>query len=145
MMTGIKTLSICLLLSFLLSSTAYSQRAQVNSFGDTVLVFSVRESRELLRKLIVSEEYKELFSVCDQQRALLNDIYSKDSLIKVRMSRVINNCNETIKLQKTQLDLLAEHVQEQARIIRRQKFYKWVATLVGTATTGFLAYKYITK
>lgn len=132
-------------MSFLLSSTAYSQRAQVNSPGDTVLVFSVQESRELLRKLFVLEEHKELLSVCDQQRALLNGIYSRDSLIKLQMKRVINNCNETIKLQKSQLDLLAEYAQEQARSIRRQKFYKWAAILVGTAATGFLSYKYITK
>ena len=99
----------------------------------------------MLRKLFVLEERRELLSICDQQRALLNGIYSKDSLLKIRMNRVINNCNETIKLQKSQLDLLAKHIQEQARTIRRQKFYKWTAILVGTATTGFLGYKYLTK
>jgi hypothetical protein len=132
-------------MSFLLSSTVYSQRAQVSSPGDTILVFSVWESRELLRKLFVLEEYKELFSVCDQQRALLNNIYSRDSLVKIQMKRVINNCNETIKLQRSQLDLLAKYAQDQSRSIRRQKFYKWAAILVGTTATGFLSYKYITK
>lgn len=134
-----------MLLSLSISQTAFTQQRVFIIDGDTLIgntpeeqafwvkqYFKVKELEKLDSINLTVIVYKD--SVIDSQRQIID---KKDILIE--------NDGEIIDMQKEIIQTLDNELSEQKKAVRRQKFYKWTAIIIGGSGTTVLTYLYLTK
>ncbi len=136
---------------FLVSFSAFSQVEKVAYpaiivyQGDTLLAFTTDQGRKLS---VLNEERKECIEInkdlIKQKEEYQITIREKDkqltNLTKVKADQdtIINSLNENLSIAKTQRDVVTNQR-------NNQRAYKWTAIGVGSFTTLFMSYLFITK
>jgi 4-diphosphocytidyl-2C-methyl-D-erythritol kinase len=134
-----------MLIMLSLNLTAFSQQTHLNSKGDTVVCLSVDQAKFLLKKVHEVEELKELDSLSNQQLALCDSVFDANEQVIAEQGEIIRNQKEIVELKDYQINKLNEQLEIERKAVKRQKFYKWVAIVVGSGATAFMTFKYATK
>lgn len=132
------------LLTLSASLTAYSQKTILDK-GDTLICFTVKQSKFLLKEHYRAEECDTLKSICEAQSQLKDSVIKSDKKIQNDLSLVIKNKDSEIALQDLVIDDLRKKILLEQKATRRQKFYKWLSITGGCVATGFVGFLYITK
>lgn len=123
---------------------AYSQKA-VSVEGDTLVCFSVPQSKYILKQFYLVAEKDTLlsisetqFRVCESQKILYQEQIKAYEQIISRNTEIVNNLN-VISEQK---DITIKELQKQ---IRKQKIRTAISIGCGVVTTAFVSYLWVTK
>lgn len=128
-----------------MSLTAYSQVPTLNSNGDTVLCFYIKQAKYLAKEHYKAETYFKSDSICNlegKKKDLTIRMYEK---IEARLQTVVNN-QKTILLNKdTELNEVNLMLKKANKDLKRRKLLTRVSVIGGSVITLFIGYKYITK
>jgi len=130
---------------WLLSSQLYSQQIILSDKKDTLIGFTIPQSRFLLTTYYQTNLYKTLDSLCEQQRVQQDSIIDSQKEMMKDQNSIILNKNEIIEAKDFQIKNLDVAIQEEKKRTRKQKVYKWCAIAGGIVTTSAMGYLYITK
>lgn len=126
-------------MSLLTSIKAFSQKATLND-KDTVICFTVPQSKFLLKKYYQAEELFLLDSICEAQLSVYKDISSSNERVIKNQSLVIKNKDEEVRLKELEIGGLNELINDKEKEIATQKIYKWIAITSTIIVTCFIAF-----
>lgn len=127
-----------------MSLKGYSQSIMLNERGDTLVCFSVSQSKFLLKQCYRTEELDTLLSLCEKQNAELDSINKRNSVIMLNYKEIADNNTKIIGIKDYQIEKLNESLSQTNKDVRKQKVYKWIAIGVGTIIAGYSSYYIIT-
>jgi hypothetical protein len=128
-----------------LSSIAFSQVTVLDSKGDTTICFTIPQAKFLLKEHYKIQECDTLKSICEKQLSICDTALEWGRQISKNQMLVIKNKDEQIKLEEYQITKLKESLKGSQKEIRKQKFYKWSAIIVGGVATGYLGYRLLKR
>lgn len=102
--------------------------------NDTVICFSIPQSKILLTKITKGNESKELLTNCEDKTTLLNDLVKQHEVTISLMTRVSENKDGIINNKNQEIQIYQSEIKGLKKEIKRQKLYKWAAIL----TTGLV-------
>ena len=105
----------------------------LNDKGDTLVCFTVAQSKYLLKQVYRVAEYDTLLKVCEKQKSLCDTINAKNERIIYNCYSVNDRNDKMLKVKDYQIDKLTESLKASNKEIRKQKVYKWIAK--GSAIT----------
>ena len=119
---------------------AYSQRVVLDEKRDTMICFTVNQSKFLLKKVYELEKCDTLKSICNRQLVFKDKIIeNKDTVIK-SLKMINDNVNSMLKLKEHEVDRLKSALQVANDEARKQKRHKWFfigTTAVVSLFTGY--------
>lgn len=124
-------------MSLLTSIKAFSQRAILND-KDTIICFTVPQSKYLLKKYYQAEELLILDSICEAQLGGFKAISSSNERIIKNQSLVIKNKDEEVRLKELEIGGLNELINDKEKEIATQKTHKWIAITTTIILTCFI-------
>ena len=119
---------------------AYSQRVVLDEKRDTMICFTVNQSKFLLKKVYELEKCDTLKSICDSQLVLKDKIIKNKNSEIVAISMMNDNINSMLKLKEHEVDRLKSALQVANDEVRKQKRHKWFfigTTAVVSLFTGY--------
>ena len=128
-----------------MSSKIFSQVAELNKNGDTVICFSKAQAKFLAKEHYRADTYYQSDSICKKQikeKDLVINMYKK---IEDKQQQMLLNQTNIIKLKNDEVAELEGKIKTKDKEIKMQKFYKWVSIGVGGALSGYFGFKYVTK
>lgn len=132
-------------MGLLMNLKSFSQVAKLNN-KDTIICFSVSQSKFLLKEHYRAEKFSILDSLSTIQLMLCDSIKKENNEIKERYKFLLTNKKEEIQLREYQIQKLNEQVKQLNRKVNRQKFYKvGYMVLLGGITTHLAYQKFIKK
>jgi len=123
----------------------YSQQTVFTKSGDTLIAFTPAQSKFLLKKVYEVEAFRTLDSLNNLQLGYCDSVFESNDQVIAEQGEIIINQKEIIELKDYQIEKLNEQLEVERKATRRQKFGKWCAIVVGSATTSFMTWKYVTK
>jgi hypothetical protein len=117
----------------------------LNSAGDTTICISISQSKFLLKKYYEAEKFSNLDSICEHQLALSDSLYNSQKKVIASQSSIIQNDIEVINLKDEQIKSIAESLDKQKKRTRVQKVERQISIILGTITTLFMTYLWVTK
>ncbi len=132
-------LIMLLYLLLLASIQLYSQTTILNK-KDTLVCFSVPQSKYLLKKYHEAATFRQLNSVCERQLFFSDSVVAAEKEIILNQSLIIKNKDEVVSLKDYEITNLKEQLKSQVRKTNTQKVYKVIAITAGLFTAGFLGY-----
>lgn len=132
-------------LVLLLNLTAYSQQTVFTKTGDTLIAFTEAQYKFLLKKVYEVNELKEIDSIKTIHIAYCDSVFESNSQVIAEQGEIILNQKEIVELKDYQIGKLNEQLEIERKATRRQKVGKWIAICVGSASTGFMTWKWATK
>lgn len=127
----------------LATSHLYSQKVILNEKGDTSVIFSLNQSRYLLKAVYKVNELDSLNEICEHQNRLHDSIHVFDNKIIANDSIIHKNDTTAISLKQYEVDKEKSKRLEAEKATKRQKVYKWVIVTAEAIKDGFLVYLYI--
>lgn len=127
-----------------MSFPVYSQKTILDK-KDTLICFTVSQSKFLLKEHYRTIMVDSLNSICEAQLSICDSIRANDQIIYNNQVLMIQNKIEVIQVKDYEIGKLHETINDQKKTIRRQKTYKWLSIIGGGVLSGFLGYAYITK
>ena len=127
-----------------MSSICFSQKV-ISENNDTLVCFDLDQSKFILKEMNRAIYLDSISRISQSEIRLLNTTI-KDLEIIVQSQKeqiVLRDIDNGIS--KTETKLLKERNESLKKEIRLQKFYKWLSVGVGTITTSFMTYLYLTK
>ena len=127
-----------------MSSICFSQKV-ISENNDTLVCFDLDQSKFILKEMNRAIYLDSISRISQSEIRLLNTTI-KDLEIIVQSQKeqlVLRDIDNGIT--KTETKLLKERNESLKKEIRLQKFYKWLSVGVGTITTSFMTYLYLTK
>lgn len=124
-------------MSLLTSIKAFSQKA-ILSEKDTVICFTVPQSKFLLKKYYQAEELLILDSICEAQLVNFKGVSSSNERIIKNQSLLLKNKDEELRLKELEMGGLNELISDKDKEINKQKLYKWVAIVSGILLSSYL-------
>jgi hypothetical protein len=129
----------------LISSKAYSQRAIIDDKKDTSIAFTINQSKFLLKKINNLDLCDSLLKISETQIKQYDSIsVSKDIQISL-LKKYIANEKEINELCNSKIIILESEINNQMKLVKKQKMYKVVGILAGVVSTSFMTYLYIKK
>ncbi len=126
-----------MLLSLFLVSTSYSQTMVLNSKGDTLIGFTIPQSKFILKLPAKIKEQSGLLDICKQQSEYKDSVIIADSII-------ISAQATTIKNNAQQKDITAAMCQNDKNTLKseiiRQKRQKWLIIGISAAIISAKVY-----
>ncbi len=113
--------------------------------GDTLICISLPQSRFLIKEHYRANEQQSLDSLCELQRLYSDSIITVGNKIITDQRSIIKNDSSIIGFKDYQISTAAQMIKNEHRLARRQGFYKWVASIAGSAATTAMTYFYLTK
>lgn len=102
--------------------------------NDTVICFSIPQSKILLTKIAKGNESKELLTNYEGKSTLLSDLVNQhESTISI-LTRISDNKESIINNKNREIEIYQSEIKGLKKEIKRQKLYKWAAVL----TTGLV-------
>lgn len=127
-----------------MTSTCFSQKV-ISENNDTLICFDIEQSKYILKQMHRAAFFDTIQALDEAENKLLR-VTIKDLEIIVQSQKEQLSLNDIDKgIYKTENKLLKEKNESLKKEIRLQKFYKWVSIGVGTLTTSFMTYLYLTK
>lgn len=131
-------------LTLLMNLKLYSQKV-LKQGNDTLICFTVKESKFLLKQSIALKECDTLRSICELQREYADSIIKLGKKMEFDLNKLIENSNQEIRLRDYKISLLESDVKKYTYLYKKERFLKYFTIGVGAAFTGFITYLYITK
>lgn len=126
-------------MSLLTSIKAFSQKATLSE-KDTVICFTIPQSKYLLKKYYQAEELLILDSICEAQLSVFKDISSSNERVIKNQSLVLKNKDEEVRLKELEIGGLNELINDKEKEIATQKLYKWIAITSTIIVTCLIAF-----
>jgi len=124
-------------MTLLMSIKAFSQKATLSE-KDTVICFTIPQSKYLLKKYYQSEELLILDSICEAQLRGFKAISTSNERIITNQSLVLKNKDEEVRLRELEIGGLNELINDKEKEINKQKTYKWIAIASGLFFSSYL-------
>jgi len=129
----------------LMSSICFSQKLVKSNSGDSSICFSIDQCRILLKQL---NRVSYLDSLNNLNESTINAykeaVLTLNKLI-LEKDHQIGIKQEEISAFKIEVNNQKENVSSLKKELAREKIKKWISISVGTLTTGFMTYLWITK
>lgn len=126
------------------SLMTFSQQIILNDKGDTLICFSVNESKFLLKEYYRAKELDEVLKICETEKQISDTIIVRSLVIISDLKQVNANNQQIIKAKDYELEQANISIGIANKNVRKQKVYKWIAIGVGTTITGFSGYYILT-
>jgi hypothetical protein len=123
-----------------MSSKVFSQKAIVEKKGDTIICFTIPQAKFLLKEQYRLQMNDSLLSVCEVQKKECDSIRLITNRLIDKYEQSINLCMQYQGIQEIQIKGLNETIENQQKVIRREKRGKIVAIIGGSILSGFLGY-----
>lgn len=120
-----------------MSIKAFSQKA-ILSDKDTIICFTIPQSKYLLKKYYQAEELLILDSICEAQLSSFKAISNSNERIIKNQSLVLKNKDEEVRLKELEIGGLNELISDKDKEINKQKTYKWIAIVSGLLFSSYL-------
>lgn len=145
MLPSIKTLIVLVLCFWLKSSIVFSQAITLNSKGDTLLCFSVPQSKFLLKTYYGLEECKATDSITTNENKALKTIVSlKDSQI-LSLKEITAKTEQQVAIHKEAVDRMVEVVNDQNKSITKLQRKNYLLSVLGATGTLAMGILYLTE
>ncbi|OQA33118.1 MAG: hypothetical protein BWY54_01001 [Candidatus Dependentiae bacterium ADurb.Bin331] len=125
--------------------TVFSQQTVFTKTGDTLIAFTLEQSKFLLKKVYEVNELKELDSLNRLQLDYCDSVFVSNEQVILDQENIVLNQKEIIELKDYQISKLNEQLEIERKNVRRQKLFKWVAIISGSSLSGFMTWKWATK
>jgi len=112
---------------------------------DTLIAFSVPQSKFLLKEVYRANMLDSLLKLTEQQLVLSRNIIEADKEAFERYDEVIENNNSILKFRDAQIKENEKKIGRLNNEIIRQKRHKIIGIICGSVTTLFMGYLYISK
>ncbi len=133
------------LLILLTNTRIFSQKVQLSDNGDTLVCFSINQSKYLLKKYYELQELKSLYSICNQQLTASDSIKKYFYEISNSKDIILKNQKTEIGLREEQIEHLKVELQLEKKETDRQKRHKNFAIAGGVLSSCLFGYLWITK
>lgn len=110
-----------------MGSTLCSQTAVLNNKKDSLIAFTIKQSRFLQSEAFRANELGLLWSVCETQRLDLKEIIMNDKKEHINDSIINNNNMQALRLKQIEVDEQKSKLTIAETEIKKQKVQKWVA------------------
>jgi hypothetical protein len=127
-----------------LTSIAYSQQTVINSKGDTLICFSVEQSKFLLKQVYEVAKLTELNSNCEIRNTLQDSLIQSQSVTIQLLEKKADNLQKIIIYSDSINTILEEKLSDEQEKTIHQKNMKRVWIGVSSAVSGLFVY-YIIK
>jgi len=127
-----------------MSLPTYSQRSLIQD-KDTLICFNLAEAKFLLKKVVALKECDTLRKLDAIHIAHLDTTITSLKKINSNNSLLLLNKKEELSLKDYKISFLESSLKKQQKLYKRQKLYKILVGALGTLTTGFVTYLWITK
>ena len=125
---------------------AFSQKAIIYSPGkDTLICFSVPQARFLLKEQYRLQMTDSLLNVCELQNSECDTFRVKTNQLIEKYESAINLCIQYKDIQDAEINNLYITIENQKKVIKREKINKTLAIMGGGLLSGFFGYLLITK
>lgn len=115
----------------------FSQKPMLND-KDTVICFTIPQSKFLLKKYYQAEELFVLDSICEAQLSTLKLVNSSNESIIKKQSIMVKNKEEETRLKELEISSLNELISDKEKEIKKQKTQKWGFITLGVALITLL-------
>lgn len=127
-----------------MNSICFSQKV-ISANNDTLICFDLKQSKYILKEMNHAIFLDSINRLSQSEIRLLNTTIKDLQIIVESQKEQIILRDVDYKISKTETKLLKEKNESLKKEIRLQKFYKWLSIGVGTITTSFMTYLYLTK
>lgn len=127
-----------------MNSICFSQKV-ISENNDTLICFDLKQSKYILKEMNHAIFLDSIYRLSQSEIRLLNTTIKDLQIIVESQKEQIILRDVDYKISKTETKLLKEKNESLKKEIRLQKFYKWLSIGVGTITTSFMTYLYLTK
>jgi hypothetical protein len=127
-----------------MSSPSFSQKVILDD-KDTLIAFSVPQSKYLLKEVYRAIMLDSLLKLSDEQLTLSRSIILADKLAMDKYEEVIENNAFSLRIRDAQIREKDKTIVGQKREIVRQKRQKIIGIICGSVTTVFMGYLWISK
>lgn len=127
-----------------MSSPSFSQKVILDD-KDTLIAFSVPQSKYLLKEVYRAIMLDSLLKLSDEQLTLSRSIIEADKLAMEKYEEVVENSSLSIRIRDAQIREKDKTIVGQKREIVRQKRQKIIGIICGSVTTVFMGYLWISK
>jgi hypothetical protein len=127
------------------SQIAYSQSRVLVIEGDTVVLQTPEEHAFWVKQYYRVKELEKNASVDSLAYMKLDSNYVDCQLNLEDKNDQLVNTEKIVEFKDEEISTLNDLLTENKKAVRRQKFYKWTAIVIGTASTTLMTYLYLTK
>ena len=129
----------------LLNLKMFSQKLVLDKVGDTTICFSLPQGKYLLKQTYKVLELDTLLKLCDGQLVYCSTIVSQQEKNAIDYKLIINNNKDLVWIKDNEIAGLKLELINEKKALKQQKVYKWISIIGGTALSGFVGIKYLTK
>jgi hypothetical protein len=127
-----------------MSSPSYSQKVMLDG-KDTLIAFSVPQSKYLLKEVYRAIMLDSLLKLSDEQLTLSRSIIVADKLAMEKYEEVIENNAGALRIREVQIKEKDKTIRSLNAEVKRQKRQKVIGIICGSVTTVFMGYLWISK
>jgi phosphotransacetylase len=127
-----------------MSSKLYSQKIIVNG-NDTLICFSKKEARIILKEINKQKYYDSLNKICQEQISKYALVVQKMDSIALLQKNEIDNKEQIISNQIVELNSKNTQISELTNSVKVQKRQKIIAIVCGSITTAGSLYLWVSK
>ena len=128
-----------------LTSIAYSQQTVINSKGDTLVCFSVEQSKFLLKQVYEVAKLNELNYNCEVRNTVQDSLILSQSLTIELLEKKADNLQKIVFYNASINTILQEKLADEERKTKHQRNMKKVWMGVSGAVSGLFVYYVITR
>lgn len=129
----------------LMTSKIYSQKAIIEKPGDTLICFSVPQSKFLLKEYYRLQMIDSLLYVCEEQKLVYDANLKTCNRLSFKYEKQFENCSQYQKIQEHEIIRLNKLVDEQEKTIIREKRNQKILLVCSGLLTGFFGYLALTN
>lgn len=123
----------------------YSQKTLLSDNGDTLVCFSISQSKFLLKKYHELQEVNALYSICNQQLTASDSIKKYYHEISISKDLILKNQKTEIGLYQEQVEHLKTELELEKKETSKQKKHKNYAIAGGILSSCLFGYLWIKK
>jgi hypothetical protein len=127
-----------------LTSIAYSQQTVINSKGDTLICFSVEQSKFLLKQVYEVAKLTELNVNCEIRNTVQDSLIHSQSVTIQLLEKKADNLQKIVNYNAQLNTILQEKIENEQQKTKYQRNMKRVWMGVSGAVSGLFVY-YIVK
>lgn len=141
-----------MILTLVLIPCALFSQKLVSINGEQLIGYTQQQNDYIFKSIKQLKLFRASDSICNMQMnnlnlmlKLKNERIASDSLDKRDLNKMNVNSEEKFSKAEQKNKALDFTITSLNQTVNRQKVYKWVAIVAGSALSSYLGYKYITK
>jgi len=125
--------------------TVYSQKTILSNTKDTLICFTINQSKFLLKEHYKLEKCDTLFSICELKNSLKDSVIKGKNLIIQNHIGINKDLMQIITLKDEQFNNIKTENLSLSKQLKWQKIYKFCAIIGGGLVASYLSYKLIIR